>query len=340
MGGLTYAGAFPADGLIILVMAALPDAAFPRVVDLRQLRSDDLEALLAEEIDEWHQKLDWDFSSCAELVQRFVSMRALTGYGLVTANRVVGYVYYVCEERKGLIGDLYVMKKYRNESSENQLLAPVLENLSAAPWVKRIESQLMMLSRCFDRSMPHSSKMRLYPRTFMEIALDRVVALPPKGRGHPVAYEGWNDRFQDDAARVIAAAYRGHIDSEINDQYRSPAGARRFLLNIVQYPGCGTFFQPASVVAIGANRRPCGICLSSLVRHDVGHITQVCIGPELRGAQIGYEMLRRSLTELRKQGCRKATLTVTTANEMAIRLYRSMGFLPCRSFAAYVWDGL
>jgi ribosomal protein S18 acetylase RimI-like enzyme len=321
-------------------MAALPDAAFPRVVDLRQLRADDLEPLLAEEIDEWRQKLDWDFNGCAELVQRFVSMHALTGYGLVAANRVVGYIYYVCEERKGLIGDLYIMRKYRNEHSENQLLAPVLENLSAAPWVRRIESQLMMLSRCFDRSMPHAANLRLYPRTFMEVSLEGIDDLPAKGRGRAINYEVWNDRFQDDAARVIASAYRGHIDSEINDQYRSPAGARRFLLNIVQYPGCGTFFQPASRVAMGPNRRVSGICLSSLVRHDVGHITQLCVGPELRGTQVGYELLRRCLIELRNQGCRKATLTVTTANEMAIRLYRAMGFLPCRSFAAFVWNDL
>ena len=46
-------------------MAALSDAAFPRVVDLRQLRADDLEPLLAEEIEEWQQKLDWDFRGSA-----------------------------------------------------------------------------------------------------------------------------------------------------------------------------------------------------------------------------------------------------------------------------------
>ena len=84
----------------------------------------------------------------------------------------------------------------------------------------------------------------------------------------------------------------------------------------------------------------CGISLASLVRHDVGHITQICVSPEVRGKQVGYELLRRSLQELRRQGCRKATLTVTSANETAIHLYRGMGFVPRRSFAAFVWDGL
>lgn len=320
-------------------MAALPDAAFPRIVDLRQLRADDLELLLAEEIEEWQEKLDWDFRGSAELVQRFVAMHALTGYGLLAANRIVGYVYYVCEERKGLIGDLYVMRQYRSEAAENQLLEPVVMALTETGWVRRIESQLMMLSRCFDRPMPWSNHVSLYPRTFMEVSLDRIEDLPAKTR-NGVKYQPWHDRYQDDAARVIASSYRGHIDSEINDQYRSASGARRFLLNIVQYPGCGSFFQPASQVAMASGGRVCGISLTSLVREDVGHITQICVGPEVRGSNVGYELLRRSLTELKRQGCKKATLTVTTANDVAIRLYRNIGFLPRRSFAAYVWDHL
>src|SRR6478672_969087 len=258
-------------------MAALSEAGFPRLVDLRQLRSDDLDSLLSEEIAEWQQKLDWDFRGSAELVQRFVSMHSLTGYGLIANNRVVGYTYYVCEERKGLIGDLYVMQEYRSEAAEEQLLAPVLENLAEAPWVRRIESQLMMLSHCFERSMPRPESLTLYPRTFMEVSLENIERLPAKGRDRGVTYQPWAERFQDDAARLIAAAYRGHIDSDINDQYRSPAGARRFLLNIVQYPGCGVFFQPASLVAMNLNHRVAGISLSSLVGPAVGHVTQICV---------------------------------------------------------------
>lgn len=320
-------------------MAALSDAVFPRVVDLRQVRPDDLAPLLDEEIREWREKLDWDFNGSAELVERFVSMHALTGYGLIASNRLVGYTYYVSEERKGLIGDLYVMSKYRTEEAENQLLTPVLHTLAGAPWVHRVESQLMMLSHAFDRAMPMREHLKLYPRTFMEAPLDHVADLPGAAT-HGIRFHDWSDKYQDDAASVIAGAYRGHIDSEINDQYRSAGGARRFLLNIVQYPGCGTFFQPASKVAIGSGGRACGICLASLVRPDVGHITQICVTPEVRGRRVGYELLRRSLNELRAIGCRKTTLTVTTANEGAIRLYNSVGFTARRSFAAFVWDRL
>ena len=164
---------------------------FPRLVDLRQLRSEDLGPLLAEEIEEWQRRLDWDFRGSAELVERFVSMRALTGYGLIAANRVVGYVYYVCEERKGLIGDLYVMRQYRSEDAEYQLLEPVLRSLFEAPWVRRVESQLMMLTRSFERNLPFADKVKLYPRTFMEVPLSGVETLPSKARTG-ISYHPWH----------------------------------------------------------------------------------------------------------------------------------------------------
>jgi ribosomal protein S18 acetylase RimI-like enzyme len=137
----------------------------------------------------------------------------------------------------------------------------------------------------------------------------------------------------------VTAAYRGHIDSEINDQYRAPAGARRFLANIIQYPGCGTFFAPASYAATDPpNGALCGMSLASLVASDVGHITQLCVAPSHRGTGLGYELLRRSLLALAAHGCRSVSLTVTASNAAAVRLYERMGFTQRREFAACVWN--
>jgi ribosomal protein S18 acetylase RimI-like enzyme len=130
------------------------------------------------------------------------------------------------------------------------------------------------------------------------------------------------------------------VDSRINDQYRTAYGARRFLHNIVQYPGCGAFFRPASFSAFHpASGGLCGISLSSLVGPDCGHITQICVSPEVKGTGVGYALLRQSLLALREMGCRAATLTVTAANEGAIALYERVGFRTVRRFSAYVWEG-
>src|SRR5206468_7984630 len=123
------------------------------------------------------------------------------------------------------------------------------------------------------------------------------------GRGHvrrAMYVEKWHDQYSDAAAQLIAASYQGHIDSRINDQYRSPAGARRFLHNIVQYPGCGSFYRPASFAAFDPlTGKMLGVSLASIVAPDIGHITQICVVPSVRGTGVGHELLRHSLTTLR-----------------------------------------
>jgi ribosomal protein S18 acetylase RimI-like enzyme len=107
----------------------------------------------------------------------------------------------------------------------------------------------------------------------------------------------------------------------------------------VQYPGCGTFFSPASFAASDAKTGTLrGVSLASRVADDVGHITQVCVAPSHKGTGLGYELLRRSLVALAGHGCRSASLTVTVSNTAAIRLYERMGFVNRRDFAAYVWE--
>lgn len=321
-------------------MAALSDMPLARVIELRQLRAEDLDAMLEEEIGTWKERLDWDFGGSADLVRRFVQMQALSGFGLVFANRVVGYTYYVCEERKGLVGDLYVMQQYRSIEYENLLLGPVLDALRQTPFVKRIESQLMMLSSPLARQLPLGRRAQMFPRNFMVTGLQGAPALSATQQTGHIVFENWAERHQDDAARVIASAYEGHVDARINDQYRSVAGARRFLLNIVQYPGCGNFFQPGSYVASDTlSGHLCGICLASLVSAEVGHITQICVTPDVRGTGVGYELLRRSMSALAEYGCRSASLTVTSSNTGAIELYERVGFRTADRFAAYVWDG-
>jgi ribosomal protein S18 acetylase RimI-like enzyme len=70
-----------------------------------------------------------------------------------------------------------------------------------------------------------------------------------------------------------------------------------------------------------------------------GHITQICVAPEVRGTGLGYEVLRRSLMTLQEHGCRKVSLTVTAANREAVDLYERMGFRTTRKFHAFVWEG-
>jgi ribosomal protein S18 acetylase RimI-like enzyme len=197
----------------------------------------------------------------------------------------------------------------------------------------------MMLGFAPGRSIPRNECMSAYERNFMRVDLRRS----PLHEGHvrrPIYIERWNDHYTEAAAHLIAAAYDGHIDSRINDQYRSAGGARRFLYNIVQYPGCGAFYRPASFAAFeSATGQMCGVSLASMVATDCGHITQICVSPSVRGKGVGHALLRQSLTTLRDHGCRSGSLTVTASNEEAVQLYERVGFFTVRRFSAYVWEG-
>jgi ribosomal protein S18 acetylase RimI-like enzyme len=319
-------------------MAALPDRYMESLIDLRDLTAEHLAPLLEEEIAAWRSGLDWDFTASADLVRRFVHLRALSGFALMGPTGVDGYSYYVAEEGKGLIGDFFVRAAARSREAEHRLLEAVLQAIWRTPGMRRVEAQLMMLGGPLDRDTPYARWFRSYPRKFLEVNLPPDAPWRARERSNAL-FSPWSESRQDDAARLIASAYRGHVDSQINDQYRSPGGARRFLSNIVQYPGCGAFFAPASFGAWDrAGRTLCGVSLASLVAAETGHITQICVAPTHQGQGIGYELLRRSLTALAAHGCRRASLTVTAANESAVQLYERMGFRNRRDFAACVWE--
>jgi ribosomal protein S18 acetylase RimI-like enzyme len=308
------------------------------ICDLRRLNAADFEPLLQEEIEYWRDVLDWDFVRSADLVRKFIDVRGLSGVALISGAGVVGYAYSVLEEHKGIVGDLYVRHAYRTTENEFRLLSQVLEELVATPFVRRVESQLILFGTR-DRVMPRPQQLQTFDRDFLEIDLEDLDRFPAAALPG-ISIEPWAQHYQDAAAHLIASAYSGHVDSLINDQYRSVAGARRFLYNIVQYPGCGSFLQEASLAAFERQTGwMAGLCLTSSVSPEVGHITQICLARDARSRKLGYEMMRQCLYLLRLNGCKRVSLTVTSANRAAMRLYQRLGFRSLRRFPAFVWEG-
>jgi len=318
-------------------MVAGRDTRSTELVDLRHMREDRLLKLLEEETATWTERLHWNFRPSADLVTRYVSMHALDGFALVEDGEPIGYSYFVAEDRKGLIGDLFIAERRRTPEREQALLNGVLQALFANPLIRRVEAQLMMLDTEHVRPVREPER---FERHFLCVPLAGMGRLAER-RTHGVLYEPWSMRCLEDAGRLIADVYRRHVDSRINDQYRSAAGARRFLQNIVQYPGCGQFQQPASYTALdGATGRLIGISLASIVAPEVGHITQICVDEAHQGMGVGYELLRRTLTSLILERCTEATLTVTAANAQALELYHRLGFYLLRQFDALVWENV
>jgi ribosomal protein S18 acetylase RimI-like enzyme len=322
-------------------MAARSEASLPELIELPQLGPAGLDLLLAEEIEAWDRRFAWDFRPSADMLRRFLQIRSLYGCALRSGNDVIGYAYYVCEGRKGLIGDFYIKTAETSVAREFDLLGGVVQTMMRTSGIRRIESQLMMFRTPAGLSpLPFPGHVKRHDRFFMQLDGAAVAGLAPGVPAHRVNFVPWAERYQEEMAHLLSAAYRGHVDSEINDQYRNIPGARVFLTNIVRFPGCGRFAPGASVLALDAGTgRLCGMCLASHVSATSGHVTQLCVLPALRGVKLGYELLRQSLERLVASGCTSISLTVTCANVDAIRLYRDMGFRSDATFPALVWEG-
>jgi ribosomal protein S18 acetylase RimI-like enzyme len=318
------------------------------IIDLRHFTSSDLRPLLEEETQAWSRLLSWDYSSSADMILRYVDARILPGYAAVERGRLHGYSFFVYEGGKGVIGDLFVASESVNghgHAIEKRLITHVVETLQQSPGVKRIEAQLLVHDTGTVSTPFTEQGFRQFPRLFMTLPLagtgngkgmKAAQALSPA----PFEIRPWSENDYQSAASLITTCYRGHVDSEINDQYRTTQGALRFLNNIVRFPGCGFFDPSASFVASEKKTGAMvGLILCSRVKSDVGHITQVCILPQFRGVHLGWALMEASADSLRRRGFALLSLTVTEANHNAVELYKRLGFSIERVFDAFVWQG-
>jgi ribosomal protein S18 acetylase RimI-like enzyme len=310
------------------------------ILDLRHLRSRDLEALLDEESAVWQTDLRWDYTSSASLIKRYVDACSLPGFAAIDGGRAVGFSFYVYENRKGVVGDVFVSDAVSDET-ELRLLSHVMETLQGTPGVRRVEAQLMSLRRQPPPDYFARQNARGFLRRFMAFTIGS------RDSGHRARAEDgshfhvrpWDSRWTNDAAQLIAKAYEGHIDSQISDQYRSHPGAMRFLDNIIHYPGCGEFDARSSFVALNNDTSGiAGLVLCSVVGARVAHITQICVQPHMQGAGLGRALVGHAIDCLRDRNFEAVTLTVTDANHRAVELYEQMGFTTLKEFYALAWE--
>lgn len=312
------------------------------ILDLRHFSSADLRPLLDDEIQVWASLLCWDYSGSAEMILRYMDAKFLPGYAAVSRGRVFGYSFFVYESNKGVIGDLFVSEGGNGAERaevESRLLTHVIETLQQSPGIHRIEAQLLAHEAGTAAKPFIDQGFSRHARLFMTLPV--AGAQINDGRLSPqFEIRRWTEHDYQPSAAVITAAYRGHVDSEINDQYRTLNGSLRFLNNIVRFPGCGTFDPESSFVAVDREAHSlAGVILCSRVRHDVGHVTQVCVLPEHRTHGLGKLLMAATIRNLRQRKFSALSLTVTEANTRAVELYHYLGFEKKRVFDAFVWEG-
>jgi ribosomal protein S18 acetylase RimI-like enzyme len=262
----------------------------------------------------------------------------LPGYVAVENGRICGYVFCVYEDHKAIIGDVFALSGAADV--ESRLLDHLIELLQHSPGIDRVECQLLLHPHGVHAEIFRRTGFKLFRRLFMELDLSQFEpSLPSQALPEGLAIRGWRENDFHPAGYLVADAYNGHLDSFINDQYRSVAGSLRFLHNIVRFPGCGLFDSTASQTLTWAtDGSMAGVLLCSRVRDDTGHVTQVCVAKNHRKQGLGLRLIEECAKNLRERGFRGLTLTVTEENANAVELYRRIGFVERHSFDAMVWD--
>ncbi|QNI38656.1 GNAT family N-acetyltransferase [Edaphobacter sp. 4G125] len=315
----------------------MPVATQLELLDLREFSARQLRPLLEAEAQVWQERLRWDYRSSTELLLQYLDSRILPGFVALDRGKISGYTFCVYEGHKAVVGDAFATLS-GDLTIVEALLRRLLELLLQSPNIGRIESQLLLYEAGQIEGCFREAGFSRYPRLFMELDLTGLIdPTPQPERIAELELLPWSSIYYQAAAELIHAAYLGHIDAKINDQYCSLHGSLRFLHNIVRFPGCGVFEEQQSwFLREHENGRLAGMLLCSRVAPDVAHITQLCIHPAWRGRGLGRVLLNHAVQSLRKSGTAAITLTVTEANQQAVKLYEKTGFYIRHRFNAMV----
>ena len=319
------------------------------ILDIRHFSGAQLRPLLRDEAARWQTRLRWDYTRASNMLLDYFDSRILSGFVALHSGSIVGYAFCVFEGAKAVIGDIYAYGETEALSNPicDLLLHHLLELLYAAPGIDRVESQLLMFPTGALAGPFRESGFRSAPRLFMMRNLNLEPAFGAvKVKRHDSSFavpnlllQSWQPEFYESAATLIHRCYAGHMDADINDQYRTIHGAQRFLHNIIRFPGCGVFDAENSWVLRDPDTLTIeGILLCSRVRFDVDHITQLCVRPSLQGRGLGQRLLAHCATQSLERSVKFLSLTVTEANTAALHLYQANGFMPVHRFEAMVWD--
>lgn len=315
------------------------------ILDLRHFAASVLQPVLERESALWSERLHWDYRNSTRLLMQYLNNRMLPGFAAMTGEQVNGYAFCVYEETKAVIGDVFAVEPRPQDGQpgeahqlELRLLSHLLELLLHSPQIDRIESQLLIHPSGSYTDLFRDAGFELFRRLFLVLQLEGRWNAPQIALPADLELRSWRDEDLTPAARLIAASYRDHPDSLINDQYRTVNGSLRFLNNIVNYAGCGAFSAPVSYVVVHrVSREFVALVLGSRVSPICGHITQVCVHPEFWHQGLARTLLALAAHGFLRQGVSEVSLTVTEANRKAINLYLSEGYARTHSFDAAVW---
>lgn len=301
------------------------------IVDVEQLLVQELEDLFEWERRAWRERLGWDPASSAGSMARAVPWGAVRGAVLRRAGRATAYCVH--QPAPSLTRTCGVHLPPRDAHAALPLVTAAL---SSVPRGVRVEGQLA----AFETQPALDSAFRslgfaVEPREF--VAVDGPLAEGSQLRSS-ARLEPLRKADLPGCARVLVEAHAGGVEASINQAFRTEAAALGYLRELVELAGCGRVDPVASVVA-RQQGGVAGFCVASSTAAGVGHVPQIAVAPAAQGRGLGAFLLGSAIERLRERGCRRITLSVSSANARASAWYRRVGFRPLTVFASYHRDG-
>jgi ribosomal protein S18 acetylase RimI-like enzyme len=161
-------------------------------------------------------------------------------------------------------------------------------------------------------------------------------ALPPPRLPEGFAFLPWSYEWLDTHAEILFGSFYQEIDAQVFPSLGDRQGSLALMIEMTRKRG---FLSEATWLLTGPVG-PCGT-VQGLRENGLGSIQNIGILPGWRGRGLGEGLLLKALAGFRLAGLHRAQLEVTAQNDLAIRLYRRLGFRRFRTLYKAVpnWFG-
>jgi ribosomal protein S18 acetylase RimI-like enzyme len=163
-------------------------------------------------------------------------------------------------------------------------------------------------------------KLIYFKRYRME--LDLRLPRPPAELPHGFHWLAWGASLLEEHARVKFRCFASETDAVVFPSLGHLSGCRDLMTAITTRP---RFCPQATWLVVGEDG-PVATVQGLLDSNRFGGIQNLGVVPEYRGLGIGRALLLQALAGFATVGVRRAFLEVTAKNELAIKMYRAIGF--------------
>ena len=313
-----------------------------QIIPLIEAEVSQLEGLFDEQCLEWFELLGWDYSGASELIRQVVRDKDLTGFVAMAGNAPIGFIYYVIENTRCSIGEIFISKNWRGRGADKRLAEAVIERVGKITRVRRLESQSLSLENQAAQEFFEAYGCTRFDRNYMTVQLrdwQNEPRQPRAGNVTEICIRAWQDDDFTESVKVIQSSYKDTVDSRINNQYCTEEGCADLLTVLTQHIWCGDFLPHVSRVAIDRKTgKILGLLAASRISHKRGHISQISVRQTHQGKGLGRQMIVSALREFANLNFDSVSLAVTDANHNALRLYESCGFRTAHTFPVFYLD--